>query len=60
MNKQELTLAYVKIISEKMSTDALVSFFIGKMYQDMQEWTMGELLDDIKEYAPELLEEEDE
>lgn len=58
MNKQELTLAFAESLLERMSIEDLSDFFIEKMCNDMKEWTMGELLEEVKEYAPELMEDE--
>lgn len=58
MNKQELTLAFAESLLERMSIEDLSEFFVERMCHDMQEWTMGELLEEVKEYAPELMEDE--
>jgi len=59
MNKQELALAFAESLLERMSTEDLSEFFVERMCNDIKEWTMGELLEEVKEYAPELLEDEE-
>ena len=59
MNKQELILAYAESLLERMSIEDLSDFFLEKMCYDMQDWTMNEVLTEVKEYAPELMEDEE-
>ena len=59
MNKQELILQYAEWLLERMSTDDLCEFFVDTMCRDMDDWTMNEVLTEVKEYAPELMEDEE-
>lgn len=58
MNKQELTLAYAEYLLELMDTSDLCQFFVDTICRDMNDWTMDQVLTEVKEYAPELMEDE--
>jgi hypothetical protein len=57
-SKEQLIEAYVKDQLQRMSIDDLSDFFVVRFTSECEDMTKTELLDDILEYAPDLLEEE--
>lgn len=56
-SKHTLTLQYVEAVLDKMDTISLQNFFFDRFYNEVSQYTMGELIEEVKEYHPELMEE---
>lgn len=54
-DKMILTNEYVHFTLDNLSKEDLQNFFYDRYFTEVSNWTMGELLDSVKEFAPELL-----
>ena len=57
LNREDVIGNYAYRITEDMDMDTLVMYAMDKMMQDLRSYTDEELLAEVKEYAPDLLEE---
>ena len=58
LNREDVIGNYAYRITEDMDMDTLVMYAMDKMMQDLRSYTDEELLAEVKEYAPDLLEEQ--
>jgi len=57
MNRQELIESYVDRLLENMSTKDLMRIVGDQIEENLESYTDEELIEEVKEYYPELLEE---
>lgn len=57
MNREQLIEDYASLIVEGMDMDTLVSFAYDTLVSNLDSYDDAELIKEIKEYNPELLEE---
>jgi hypothetical protein len=57
LNRDSLIQDYAQLIVEGMDMDTLVSFAYDTLVSNLESYTDTDLINEVKEYNPELLEE---
>ena len=57
LNRDSLIQEYAQLIVEGMDMDTLVSFAYDTLVSNLESYTDTDLINEVKEYNPELLEE---
>jgi hypothetical protein len=57
MNRDQLISRYAEHVIDGMDMDTLVVFATDTLRDDMRKWDFPDLLEDVRSYAPHLLED---
>jgi len=60
MTRDELITAYVDTLVDDMDTKTLMQFAIEAIMENLADYTDEQIINEVREYYPDLLDEEDE